>query len=457
VALSVQYEHCTRINIISAFREIADAIAFDIAAGRLRPGERLPSQREFAYRRGIAASTASRVYAELSRRGLISGEIGRGTYVRSALAQPDPALTEPSFAPLDLELNFPVLPGEAADLLKAFQATLRLDSIHQALQPVGATASPQVRTIVSGFLARAGWAPDAAGILLTGNGKQAIAAAMAALAGPGGRIGVEALTYPVVKGIAARLGISLVPLTLDERGLVPDALLAAHHSRSLDGVYLQPCLHNPLGITMDDGRKREIAALLKQTGLIAIEDAIYSFLADEDPLAALAPDHVIVIDSFSKRVAPGITLGFIASPARLYDRVASAIRGGAWSAAGLPLTIGLQLVVDGTAERIGKLKRDDAAARQAMARTILSGLDVSGDPRAYHLWLQLPGTWRAASFVAAAVRRGIALCPGSAFAASPGHAPNAVRIALSAPPPDALRTGLQSLRRLIAEDNSDVG
>lgn len=105
------------------FREIADTIASDIASGRLRPGERLPPQREFAYRRGIAASTASRVYAELSRRGLILGEVGRGTYIRSALAQPDPALTEPTFAPLDLELNFPLLPEQAADLLQAFQAS----------------------------------------------------------------------------------------------------------------------------------------------------------------------------------------------------------------------------------------------------------------------------------------------------------------------------------------------
>lgn len=208
---------------------------------------------------------------------------------------------------------------------------------------------------------------------------------------------------------------------------------------------------------MDDARRREIAAVLKQTGLIAIEDVIYSFLADEEPLAALAPDHVVVVDSFSKRVAPGVTLGFIASPAHLCDRIASAIRAGAWSAVGLPLAVGLQLIVDGTADRIGKLKRDDATARQAMARAAFSGLKVSGDPRAYHLWLELPGTWRAETFVAAAYRRGIAICPGSAFAAGPGHAPNAVRIALSAPPRDALLAGLQTLRRLIGEDNSDVG
>jgi DNA-binding transcriptional MocR family regulator len=147
----------------------------------------------------------------------------------------------------------------------------------------------------------------------------------------------------------------------------------------------------------------------------------------------------IASDIVSGRLRPGDRL-----PARLCDRIGSAIRAGAWSAAGLPLTIGVQLIVDGTAERIGKLKRDDAAARQAMARAVLSNLKLTGDPRAYHLWLELPGAWRAETFVAAAYRRGIAICPGSAFAVGPGHAPNAVRIALSAPPRDALLAGLQT-------------
>ncbi|TIT26968.1 MAG: GntR family transcriptional regulator, partial [Mesorhizobium sp.] len=63
------------------YLKLADDVALEIAEGRLRPGERLPPQRSFAYQRGIAASTATRVYAELLRRGLVVGEVGRGTYV----------------------------------------------------------------------------------------------------------------------------------------------------------------------------------------------------------------------------------------------------------------------------------------------------------------------------------------------------------------------------------------
>src|SRR5690242_11269702 len=63
---------------------LADAIAANISAGRLKPGDRLPTQRTFAFEKKIAVSTAGRVYAELLRRGLVVGEVGRGTFVAGA-------------------------------------------------------------------------------------------------------------------------------------------------------------------------------------------------------------------------------------------------------------------------------------------------------------------------------------------------------------------------------------
>jgi DNA-binding transcriptional MocR family regulator len=65
------------------------------------------------------------------------------------------------------------------------------------------------------------------------------------------------------------------------------------------------------------------------------------------------------------------------------------------------------------------------------------------------LWLTLPEHWRSQTFVAAAARRGIALTPSSAFAVGPGHAPNAIRLALAAPPLEQLQEALQTLARLL--------
>src|SRR5688572_29128932 len=61
---------------------IADAIAEDLAAGKLNIGERLPPQRELAWRLKVTVGTVTRAYQEAERRGLLSGEVGRGSYLR---------------------------------------------------------------------------------------------------------------------------------------------------------------------------------------------------------------------------------------------------------------------------------------------------------------------------------------------------------------------------------------
>ncbi|KJS51568.1 hypothetical protein VM98_36450, partial [Streptomyces rubellomurinus subsp. indigoferus] len=68
---------------MDAYRAIADQIAADITAGSLPPGQQTHTQRTLPSRRGIAASTATRVYRERVRPGLTPGEVGRGTIVRA--------------------------------------------------------------------------------------------------------------------------------------------------------------------------------------------------------------------------------------------------------------------------------------------------------------------------------------------------------------------------------------
>ena len=292
IAISMQSKYCTRINIAHARGLPGDR-------GLGRRGHR---RRKAPARRAPAASTRFRLSARhrgLDRkprlcgaraRSLTTGEIGRGTFVRAAPAPIHPALSKPVAAPVDLELNFPMLPQQATMLTPSLATLLRPDMLAEALRPTGASATEPARRTAAAFLARAGFRPEPSAILFAGNGRQAIAAAFAALAAPGERIAVEPLTYPLVKGIASRLGIELVALAFDQEGLVPDSLARAHRAGRLHAVYLQPSLHNPLGTTMSGSRREELATLLEKLDVIAIEDAIYAFLAPEEtPLAAFAP------------------------------------------------------------------------------------------------------------------------------------------------------------------------
>jgi DNA-binding transcriptional MocR family regulator len=431
-------------------RPIADALAEDIAAGRVRAGERLPPQREFADQQGIAVSTASRVYAELVRRGLVIGEVGRGTFVRSTAPVSDAGIGEPGDGLVDLEFNVPMAPGQARLMARALTPLLRSPAaLEGGLHPVPPAGHTAARRTASRFLSRRGWRLDPDTILFTGNGKQAVGAAIAALVAPGERLGVERLSYPVVKRLAARLGIHLVPLAMDQHGLDPDALARVHRRTPLRAVYCQPTLHNPLGLTMTRTRREEVAAVLRRYDLVAVEDRVYGFLAaDTAPLAQSAPDHTIVADSLSKRLAPGLSLGMVAAPARLVVAVSAAIRSGAWSSTGFALEACTRLMADGTVATIVAAKQRDAAERQRVLRQKLAGLLVEADPRAYHAWLTLPAPWRADTFVAAAASRGIAITPAVAFAVVPGHAPNAVRIALASPAISTLSSALQRLSDL---------
>ncbi len=424
-------------------RTLAAALAADIAAGRLRPGDRLPTQRRFARDHGIAVSTASRVYADLVRRGLVTGEVGRGTFVRAAPPAPGPALTEPATAPVDLELNFPLLPDQPALLAAALGPLLAPDALAAALAPTTAAGSPAARAAAARTFAREGWAPEEDRILFAGNGRQAIAAAVAALAGPGGRLGVESLTYPVVRGIAARLGVELVALPVDGDGLVPAAVRTAG---PLDALYVQPTLHNPLGTTMPPARRAELAAVLAERDLPCVEDTVYAFLRDgPPPLAAWAPDHVLLVDGLSKRLAPGLSVGVVVPPPAHAPAVRAALRSGGWTAQGVALHAATRVMADGTLARIEAAKRADAGRRQDLVRARLAGFTVRTDPAAYHCWWELAPPWRAETFVAAAARLGIAITPAAAFAVGTAHAPAAVRLALAAPPLPALADALDRL------------
>src|SRR5262249_50351171 len=249
--------------------------------------------------------------------------------------------------------------------------------------------------------------------------------------------------------------ISLVPLAMDDGGVRPDSVQKAHRENQLSAIYVQPATHNPLGMTMSAARRADLLRVVTKLDLPVIEDSVYGFLDNEVPLAALAPDRCIVIDSLSKKVAPGLALGFIVPPLALRESMMVSVRSGGWTATGFAFAAAQRMMGDGTVAELTRLRRIDARARQKLAAERLSGFEIQTNQKCYHLWLTLPAHWRSQTFVAAAARRDIALTPSTTFAVTPGHAPNAVRLALAAPTTDQLDTGLRTLAAMLAAREDD--
>ncbi|WP_139031351.1 GntR family transcriptional regulator, partial [Bradyrhizobium sp. ORS 375] len=173
--LSVQY------SMNASYTTLVDDIAEDIAQGRLKAGDRLPPQRQFAYERGIAASTAARVYAELLRRGLVVGEVGRGTFVAGEpVPVPASLRLEPFDGRIDLEFNFPTLPDQAALIAKSLAVWQRPEKLAPVLAPITQRRLVEAGRTAAAFFAGERWRPRAENFVFAGSGRQSLAAAISA-------------------------------------------------------------------------------------------------------------------------------------------------------------------------------------------------------------------------------------------------------------------------------------
>jgi DNA-binding transcriptional MocR family regulator len=433
------------------YAAIAEALAADVRTGRLAPGTRLPTHRDLAWRLGVTVGTVSRAYAEAQRRGLIGGEVGRGTYVKL----PEPRAVSPARAAelVELSINRAPLQSEPAYFARALEAIARGPGLDDLLcyQPHAGRRAD--RAAIASWLGRAGLdaAPDR--VIITDGAQHAIAVTVAALLRPGDALAAESLSYPGLKALAALLDVKLVPVALDEAGLVPESFDAACREGRVRALYTVPTLQNPTGSILPEARRQEIARIAARHDVTIIEDDVYGFLLDAPPapIARFAPEHVVYLGSASKSLAPGLRIGWIYTDARRGERIAAAMRATTYMATPIMAEVMRRWVVTGDADRLVLEKREAAERRRDVADRLLGDFEWEAHRRSFHLWLTLPEGWRAHEFAATARRRGAVVTPGAAFAVGRGPAPEAVRVCLGAAADEAaLERGLEALAALLA-------
>jgi len=436
------------------YRAIADAIADDIATGRLRPETRLPPHRDLAWRLGVTIGTVSRAYAEVARDGLVHGEVGRGTYVLGPRQARIDERLEPKIdnSLVEMTRNSPPLGPHSAALADTLRDIAdRADCL--ALVQYREEAGPLVhRQAGQTFMRRINLEVDADNIVLCGGAQQALSLSLMALTAPGDTILVEAFSYCQFLDAVAFHGRRLHPVEMDEHGVVPEALEEACRTSGAKVALLIPTLHNPTNTILPLERRQAVADIADRHDLTIIEDDVYGYLPEQRPLpiAMLAPDRTVYITSASKSLAPGLRLGWIAAPERLVPRLVEAQH--VTSVAQPPLTgeIARRWIEDGTADTLLCWLRRETAERNLLADDILGNLPTRGHPSSFHRLLPLPAPWTAEAFARAARERGVGILPATMFAALPGDGNEAVRLSLSEPPSRAaLQRALKTLRDLL--------
>jgi DNA-binding transcriptional MocR family regulator len=199
-------------------------------------------------------------------------------------------------------------------------------------------------------------------------------------------------------------------------------------------------------------QRQQLVAIARTYDLLIIEDAAYAFLAQQPPvpLAMLAPERTVYISGLSKSVATGLRIGFVVAPRPWVPKIERAIRATTWNTPGVMTAIACGWIDDGTVTRLEAEKRQDAMRRQSMAREILTGLQCSGHPASYFLWVNLPEETRADRVTMALLQENIAVSTAEPFATSE-QIPHAIRLALGSVKLEVLEVALKTVRRVIED------
>ncbi|AZE67448.1 transcriptional regulator, GntR family [Pseudomonas synxantha] len=435
------------------YKSLVDTFAEAIRSGQMPPGTRLPTHRQLAAEHGLALVTASRVYSELEAMGLVSGETGRGTFVREIALPPGQGSGQMTVAAglLDLNFNYPSLPGQA-ELLRTALRQLALSGDLEALlryQPHAGRVHE--RAAVARHLLNRGLTVDAEQVLVVSGAQHGLAVTLMALLKPGDVIAVDALTYSGFKVLAETLHLEIVAIPVTASGPDLDHLHNLCRRRPVRAVYSMPTLHNPLGWVLSLEQRERLVAIARQHNVMIIEDGAYAFLADEAPapLATLAPERTVYIGGLSKSVATGLRVGFIAAPSAWVNTLERVIMATTWNVPGVMSAIAVAWLEDGTVAQLEAQKRKDAQARQVLAAQVLAGVRYITHPSSYFLWLPLAEDARADQVAMTLQRDGVCVSTAEPFAVS-AQVPHALRLALGSVTMAQLREALMKVRKVVA-------
>lgn len=436
---------------------IAEAIARDVEHGRLSPGDRLPPQRRLAERLGLAVGTVSRGYGQAEERGLVVGEVGRGTFVRRPETLErwgEDAAGEDGVVDLGLNLNDVVPRGEEAGLFSETLRAIAGGDTDPLLRYRPDTALPSHRSVAAGWIRRTALDARPEDVVVTAGAQHALSVILSSLLEPGDVLLAARLTYPGLKSLAHAFGVKLRGVEMDEEGITPEALEAAcAREPAPEALYVVPTLQNPMGGILSADRRDAIAEIAERHDMLVVEDDIHAFLTEEPPLpiAARVPGRTLYVQGLSKVLNIGLRTGFVAAPPSLREKLRAGVRSSIWIPAPLMAEITCRWIREGTADRIIETKRARISERQTSARGTLDGFDVVGDPRASHLWLRLPEGWRSDPLVQRAADRGVQVTGAEAFAVS-RHVPAGVRLSLGRPGSlEEMVAGVETIRDILEE------
>ncbi|WP_137390961.1 PLP-dependent aminotransferase family protein [Rhodoligotrophos defluvii] len=440
---------------VPIYKSLADQIAEAIRDGRLPDGARLLPQRQLASELDVSVQTVSRAYEELTRRDLLSGAAGRGTFVK----RPKEADRGPPFSlqrspdVVDLSILKPVC--EDIHLQHMSNALSRLASsvphrIVNAFRPERAASHHRAAALQ--WLRECGVDASPYNVCITNGATSALAVALMTVAPPGSVVATESLGHHSLKPLASYMGIHLVGLDVDADGLIPDAFERACMEREIRALFIQPTAINPPATILSEERRRQVAAIAEKHDVLIIEnDALGPLISNRpQPFASITPGRTFYVTSFTKIVMPGLRIGYLVVPQKYIATATNRHLVTNWMATPLLEELATGWVQDGTALNLVHWQRKALRSRHRIFQDILGGMRHSTHPEALHVWMPLPEGYSEASFAAHARSLGVAVAVASSFVTGDEPPYQAIRLSLGSVSEEDLSAGLATIASVLA-------
>ncbi len=412
------------------YAEIARQLEHDIESGLLKPGTKLPPQRELADFLGINLSTVSRAFKLCSDLGLLTGSVGSGTYVSYS------SLTKLTDAPHGKLMRLDSMTPETLE-----QSEL-VSVLHEMLSEPAGERMFQYELECPGWkseaacrlLRRAGCTVDARNILTAGGGQNAIASIFTSVLRRGDKLGVDPLTYAGVKNAAKLFGIQLVPIEQKNGCMSESGIRYAVKNEGVCALFIMPDYQNPTSYIMSTEQRQMIAETAIENKLLIIEDGICKLLSDGlCSVHDLAPENTIFTLSLSKTLSPALKTAYIAAPERFCKKLDDALYSINLSQSALLSELASRLIASDRLDPLLSRRAVGIEKRNELVDIILKDFTVRGNRHALCRWLVLPESMSGAQFEREAAAHGVCVYGSEHFAVGRSIPESGARLAICAP------------------------
>jgi DNA-binding transcriptional MocR family regulator len=432
-----------------------------IEQGVLRPGDRLPSLRAASEQHRLSIGTVHRAYEVLEERGLVEVRPQSGFYVRARLPRaatrertdaPEPTPSTPPLSSTFVDVDHLVaevieanrrrdvvplgLPHPNPNLLPLDQLNRMAASEARRLSawasiddvPLG---NAELRRLIALRYLKSNIAVSPEDIVVTCGAMEAMNLSLAAVTKPGDVIAIESPSYYRLLSVAELMGLKVAEVATHPReGIDLKSLRGALRSLKISACVVMGNFQKPLGATMLEGKKRELASLLAREGVPLIEDDVFAelYFEKERPRPVKAFDRkgmILHCGSFSKCVAPGYRVGWVAPGRFQYDVQRLKVRTSI-ATASLPQAAIAEYVKHGGYERhLRRLRRALSEGMQALSLAVRAhfppGTRLSRPRGGYMLWVEVPEPFDAMQLHKLALAKNISLLPGPLFSPRRGY------------------------------------